>query len=86
MTPKDAGTCADFWKEIRALTEIVHTRGADGLLDLLMEDFAGLPAAEQSLVEKQLGSLLTLLPFLKQAKAACITGPPLANQKIPYRD
>jgi hypothetical protein len=85
MTPKDAATCAEFWKEIRALTEIAHTRGAEGLIDALMEDFSGLPASEKSLVQKQLATLIGILPFLKQASAAC--GPQQrASQAIPYRD
>jgi hypothetical protein len=85
MTPKDAATCTEFWKQIRSLTEIAHTRGAEGLIDALMEDFTALPAAEQTLVRKQLTTLIGMLPMLKQASAACAAQRP-ANQRIPYRD
>jgi hypothetical protein len=77
--------CAEFWKQIRALTELAHTRGAEGLIDALMEDFAALPPAEKTLVQKQLTTLVGMLPMLKQASAAVVGKQP-ANQKIPYRD
>jgi hypothetical protein len=85
MTPKDAATCADFWKQVRAITEIAHTRGAEGLIDALMEGFAHLPAAERAVVQKELTSLLATLSILKQAGAVSKTGDKPANWTIPYR-
>jgi hypothetical protein len=85
MTAKDANTCAEFWKHIRALTEISHTRGAEGLVDALMEDFAHLSEADGRFLRNQLTSLLTALPLLKQANASKAPTTPKSHQ-IPYRD
>jgi hypothetical protein len=85
MTPKDAATCAEFWTHVRALTEIAHTRGSEGLVDALMEDFAHLPAAVNSLVQKQLTTLMAILPVIKQAAAVSKSGESPSSWKIPYR-
>ena len=85
MTTKDSNTCAEFWTHIRALTEISHTRGPDGLVDALMEDFSHLSEADARFLRNQLGSLLTALPLLKQANASKAPTAPKSHQ-IPYRD
>lgn len=85
MTPKDADTCVQFWKHLQALAEIAHTRGGEGLVEILMEDFAHLSPPDHRLMRLQLSSLVTALPIIKQGNATRAAAIP-ATHKIPYRD
>jgi hypothetical protein len=83
MDPKDAALCSSFWKQLRALAELAHTRGAEGLVDTLLEEFANVSAAERKQLHKQLTQFVNLLPLLKQTVAtkADLAAP---VRKVPY--
>jgi hypothetical protein len=83
MDLKDTALCSSFWKQLRDLAELAHTRGAEGLVDALLEEFAHVPAAQREQLHRQLTQFVGLLPLLKQT-AAAQAGLAAPVRKVPY--